>query len=371
MRDINLNKRFEVLDSFRGLAAIFVVIHHMHYVGSMSEWSFFESSGLFVELFFILSGFVLSHSYAFKQNLKFRHFFISRTFRLMPLHIVTLLVLIVIEFGKLFASNYGLNFNSEAFSGTSNPNQIIPNLLLLQSWLPNVESLSWNLPSWSISIEYYLYMIFFITLLLKENTKYTLWFLISIIMFICIFNGSEIAKEILRGTSCFFAGTLIYLLYRKLQDKITFKKSYFTIIESLILLLLTLTISSDIESKSLIVTLLFCIQILIFSFEKGFISKILKQKVFQYLGKLSYSIYMIHLIILFCVLAVLIIVQKIFKIELTLMINHARYIDFGNPIFNNIAIVFILGIIIFISGFTYKYIEQKGQKIGQKLNKKY
>ncbi len=49
-----MGKRFEVLDSFRGLSAIFVVIFHMHYAGSITELSFFRGSSLFVEFFFVL-----------------------------------------------------------------------------------------------------------------------------------------------------------------------------------------------------------------------------------------------------------------------------------------------------------------------------
>lgn len=87
--------RFQVLDSFRGIAAVFVVIHHMHYQGSITEFSFFKESSLFVEFFFVLSGFVLTHAYAFKSQLVFKDFFIARTFRIMPLHIIMLFVYIV------------------------------------------------------------------------------------------------------------------------------------------------------------------------------------------------------------------------------------------------------------------------------------
>jgi len=201
-------------------------------------------------------------------------------------------------------------------------------------------------------------------------TQYILWFLISITMFIFIFIGTEIAKDILRGLSCFFGGSLTYLLYKNIGSKINFNKNYFTIIEIILLTLVVLIVSSDIQHKSLIASLLFCIQVFVFAFEKGFISKILKQKMFLYFGKLSYSIYMIHAVVLFCSLSTFMVIQKILKMEITPMIDDIRYIDFGNPIFNNIAILITLSIIIFISGFTYKYIEQKGQEIGKAFRRK-
>jgi len=364
-------KRFEVLDSFRGLAALFVVLFHMHYVGSITELSFFRGTSLFVEFFFVLSGFVLAHGYGWKENLKFKDFLIARTFRLLPLHIVILVVFILLEFGKLFAYQHGFHFNDIPFTNETNPNDIIPNLLLLQSWLPNTNSLSWNTPSWSISIEYYMYMLFFASLLIKkENLKYILWFLISIIMSVFIFLGVEIAQEILRGLSCFFGGALTYLLYKNTEGKINFNKNYFTLLEIILLILVVLILSSDIHYKSLVASLLFCIQVFIFAFEKGSISQILKQKIFLYLGKLSYSIYMIHSVILFFALSTFMIIQKIFNIKLEIMVNDVRTIDLGNPIFNNISIIITLAIIIFLSGFTYKYIEQKGQNMGKSLKKK-
>ena len=66
--------RFEALDAFRGICAICVVIFHMNILNSFTEISFFRGSAILVDFFFALSGFVLAHSYGFKQNLKFKKF---------------------------------------------------------------------------------------------------------------------------------------------------------------------------------------------------------------------------------------------------------------------------------------------------------
>lgn len=66
-----MNKRFEALDAFRGICAISVVIFHMHFIDSITELSFFRGSAIFVEFFFILSGFVLAHGYGSREGLKF------------------------------------------------------------------------------------------------------------------------------------------------------------------------------------------------------------------------------------------------------------------------------------------------------------
>ena len=149
-----MNKRFYVLDSFRGLAAIFVVMYHSHYLGTATQWSFFRGSGLFVEFFFVLSGFVLTHGYAFKKSLNFRTFFISRTFRIFPLHITMLFLFLFLELGKLVAYHYGISLNNPPFTGSMSPTEFLPNMLLLQSWLPMTTTLSWNPTSWSIRVLY-------------------------------------------------------------------------------------------------------------------------------------------------------------------------------------------------------------------------
>lgn len=365
-----MQTRFNVLDSFRGLSAIFVVLFHLRLLGSLTELEFFRGSGLFVEFFFVLSGFVLTHGYAFKKELNFKAFLISRTFRLMPLHITILLVFILLEFGKLYAYNHGFSFNAKPFTGDAAVSDIFPNLLLLQAWLPNTTTLSWNYPSWSISIEYYMYMIFFLSLLVKSKLRYLLWFALSFVGFIFLFNNSEVGTEILRGISCFFAGSLTYLIYRNINDKVKvlINKNYFIVIEIILLFAVIHIISSDYEYRSLIGTVLFNIVVFVFAFERGIVSKLLSHKVFLYLGKLSYSIYMLHAVVLFLVLSLVMIVEKITHTKLAIMVDSIRVIDFGSLFYNNLFILAVLGIIVFLAGFTYKYIELKGQELGKRLN---
>lgn len=55
------HERFYVLDGFRGLAALLVVVYH--YVDP-SEYPFLSNSYIALDMFFVLSGFVIYHSYA-------------------------------------------------------------------------------------------------------------------------------------------------------------------------------------------------------------------------------------------------------------------------------------------------------------------
>ena len=125
MQDV---KRFHALDSLRGICAIAVVLYHNHLVGSITEWTFFSNADLFVEFFFVLSGFVMAHAYGSKRQLDLSHFLVSRTFRLLPLHAFMLAVFIALEVLKFAAYKQGFGFNQMPFTGAYAPSQILPNL---------------------------------------------------------------------------------------------------------------------------------------------------------------------------------------------------------------------------------------------------
>jgi peptidoglycan/LPS O-acetylase OafA/YrhL len=312
---------------------------------------------------------VLAHGYAFKENLTFKSFFTSRFFRLFPLHVTMLFVFILLEFGKLVASNHGINFNNIPFSGTTSPFEIVPNFFLLQSWTSYTNQLSFNGPSWSISIEFYVYMIFFVFLLIKTPLRYLAWGIIVAITGGFIIADSKILlSAVTSGLSCFFAGSLTYVCYKYTQNKINIKESIFTILEFLIFIFVVVVVSSDIGSKSLIPSLIFCISIFIFSFEKGLLSNLLKKKIFSFLGKLSYSIYMTHTAILFCLILFFMILQKFLGVELAPVVEGIRYVNIGNSFVNNMFIILTLGLVVLVSNFTYKFVEQPGQRLGKKIS---
>ncbi|PRM91596.1 acyltransferase [Arcobacter cryaerophilus gv. occultus] len=364
-----MNQRFLVLDSFRGIAAICVVIFHMHIIGSITELNFFRGSSLFVEFFFVLSGFVLAHTYGFK-DISFKRFIISRTFRLYPLHLFMFIMFFLLQIVQLIFVKYGMVFNKVPFEGHYAFKEIIPNLLFMQSWLPGFLPTSWNQPAWSLSVEYYMYIIFFFTLFIKSNLKYIVWFLFSFISFYMIINSFGIMSEVIRGLSCFFAGALTYLIYRKINlkfEKINAK--LFSIVEFLLIFLIIYIISYVEEYKAIYASFIFLVIVFFFAFEKGVLSKILKASFFQLLGKLSYSIYMTHVLIIFCFKAFIQILDKVLQKNYTVLVDNSVHIDFGNIFINNFVVFIILFIVVLISMFTYKYIEVKGQEFGKRFLK--
>jgi peptidoglycan/LPS O-acetylase OafA/YrhL len=363
-----MNKRFEALDAFRGLCALSVVVFHMRMVGSITELDFFRGSAIFVEFFFVLSGFVLAHGYGFKENLNFKIFMKARFFRLYPLHFFMFLVFVALEFGKLFAYKFGgFVFNNEPFTNSFAISEMIPNLLLIQSWTPFTDHKTFNIPSWSISIEFYLYALLFLSIVVFKRNRILSWAFISFIALLLMYFKSEVlVSPVLRGLSCFFGGAFTYVIYKKLSH---FKPSYISgsIIEVILLTCVVLIVQSQAEHRSIIASVLFFFTVLFFAFESGFFSTLLKIKPLQYAGKLSYSIYMTHAAILFCLVSTAMVLQKVTGIEMAPMVESIRFISFGGGMINNLVVFFILAIVIYISSLTYKYIEVKGQKFNKKV----
>jgi peptidoglycan/LPS O-acetylase OafA/YrhL len=363
-------KRFETLDSFRGLCALSVVVFHMHLVGSITELDFFRGSAIFVEFFFVLSGFVLAHGYGFKESLNFKTYIKSRFFRLYPLHIFMFLVFLILEFGKFFAYKFGgFVFNNEPFTNSFAISEIIPNLLLIQSWTTFFDSLSFNYPSWSISIEFYMYVLLFISVFSFNFNQTISWLSISIVAFVLIYSNSEaLTGEVLRGISCFFGGAFTYSIYKRLSH---LEPPYISgsIIEAIFIICIILIVQSEVEYRSIFASLLFFCTVFFFAFESGAFSKLLKIKPLQQAGRLSYSIYMVHAAILFCLTSVAMIIQKITGIEMAPMIEAKRSLNFGGDMINNVVVIVIISVVIYVSSLTYKYIEINGQRLNKKREK--
>lgn len=363
-----IKKRFEVLDAFRGLCALSVVISHMYWANSITELDFFKGAGVFVEFFFVLSGFVLAHGYGFKQNLDFKKFMKARFFRLYPLHFTMFFLVFSFQCLKYFVINYSeLNFGAEPFTNKYALAEIIPNLMLVQAWTPYTEVFSFNGASWSISIEFYIYVILYVSIISFKSYKIISWLLISILSFILIYLDSDaLISYVLRGLSCFFGGAVAYVCYKNISD---FRPSYVlgSLGEIFLIIGVIFVVQVDALNKGLICSIIFLFTVLFFALESGLVSEILKHKYFQCLGLLSYSVYMVHGVLFLYLGAVYKVFENVFEVKIRIMIDNIEYTNFGSGFFNNIAVIVTVFLVVFVSNFTYRYIELKGQCLNSKI----
>ncbi|SOD91821.1 acyltransferase family protein [Spirosoma fluviale] len=366
-----MNKRFHVLDGFRGIFALIVAIYHFKPgPGYLGHLRLIENGWFFVDFFFVLSGFVILYNYpAIKTYAQQKDFVIKRLLRLYPLHIAMLFVFLFFEGLKYLLYSSG-HFNNPPFKD-ENLASFIANVFMVQSYGLPIESLkhlSWNTPSWSISAEFFSYIIFcaVIPLIINSNkVQRILVFvsltLVSLALLYIVNNGSLSLKigahfGIFRCSYSFFLGCVVCELYTHIYQRYERVLSqrvvgvYFSVLEILIVSITLFAVSYLPHEQSYIAPLLFFVCIFVFSFELGYLSKLLTNNLIQQLGKLSYSIYMVNAF-----------VTILFEIVLL------RIVKINNPIVYDLMIFPYLISIIFCASLSYKYFEIKGKAVMQRL----
>ena len=107
-----------------------------------------------VDIFFILSGFILSHVYLTGELVSSYHSFISARFaRVYPAHFIILIGVLALVLG---AGLVGVQIDHANFSTF----EFVTSLFLIHAWFPTQHMANWNGPSWSLSAEWFVYLCF-------------------------------------------------------------------------------------------------------------------------------------------------------------------------------------------------------------------
>ncbi|WP_181566301.1 acyltransferase family protein [Helicobacter monodelphidis] len=344
---------FIVLDSFRGIAALCVVLFHIHFNATMSEWKFFEHSFYFVDFFFILSGFVITYAYD-RENFSFKNFLYRRSLRILPLYLFMFVLFLAFECSKAIAYQYGF-IQSVPFVGANATSEILPHLFLLQSWLSFANPLSFNSVAWSLSVEYYLYIFFGISIFLFFKIRLLIF---SVLFLVSSLEFTFLTTAVLEGIYYFSAGIFCCYLYRflySIQIQNIFSFWVYSLMESLILVIVYFVIVMDYREWSVVA---FSFLILIFVFSKGIFHYFFKNKLFVFIGNISYSIYMTHTLVWMCIVIICVRVARYFGVEILQIQEDYQMIDTGLVWLNWVLVLLSLGAIIICSSLTYRYIEK-------------
>lgn len=248
----------------------------------------------FVGFFYILSGFIISYSYNPKRKpFNAMGFLYKRFARIYPVHFLLLVI-----FATLFIGGFEY----------VNKSDFLLNALLLQAWHPEM-SVFWgfNAVSWSLSCEVFFYLSFVFLVFL--STRVIVWmialFLVALVSLQFIYLGTtqywifdvNPAARIID----FLIGILIFRFYDS-DSAVWLKGRVATCLEVGVVLLIGFSMVAAIKlnvPQNLRFDLFYLVQmaicVLLFSYGRGAVSKILSGRVFVYLGEASFCLYMIHL----------------------------------------------------------------------------
>lgn len=288
--------RFETLDALRGICALLVALFHFRASGAITSLAIVQNGWLFVDYFFVLSGFVIAHGYGVRLQsgeVSPGRFLALRFARLYPLHLAVLLAFVAIE-GVLwlFADQLSGITTRTAFSDSRDGASLLQNLFLLQS-LGLRDGLSWNGPSWSISAEMWTYVLFSVVLMARGRALAILAALLAALALILMVRTSGSLDwtydwGAVRAILGFATGVLTYLAFRR------FGVLSGTVWEAAALVGAGLFVALAEGTATFAAPPVFALTIWLLAGEKGVVARILKMRCFQLLGLLSYSIYMVH-----------------------------------------------------------------------------
>lgn len=280
---------FTVLDSFRGLAALAIVILHAPWLAGGGP-ELFRLSEPFVLFFFVLSGFVLFHAHGRRPTgaTAFGRFVATRGFRILPLHLCLLGLILLLDFTLPDAGP-----------------KLLANLLLLQAWLPGSEGLSMNPAADGLGIGFYLSLLFGLALLTLPRGREGACLLLAILALWGLLGGVDgLGRSLLLGVGGFCLGALSCALHHQLR-LLPLGPGAFTLLEVTVLALLALILDSAYAHRELYAMALAALALFIFAFEGGLVSRLLDRGPLRSLGRWAFAIYLGHLAV-FLALATLI-----------------------------------------------------------------
>ncbi|MBX9706585.1 MAG: acyltransferase [Caulobacteraceae bacterium] len=213
------------LTSLRAFLALGVVLFHyqLQWDPALGFSPIIERSRLAVDAFFFLSGFILAHVYGpsfAAGTFSYRRFIVARLARLYPLHLAVLGGATIMVLGAMVA---GVRFDSATYTLEG----FFKTLFLIQAWFPSETGYNWSGPSWSLSAEWFAYLLFPAYALLAVRMRRRPWLLLGLGMvayvvidgaygaiFGKVLPRAEDDMGILRIAPAFLIGTALYGLGR-------------------------------------------------------------------------------------------------------------------------------------------------------------
>ena len=356
--------RLAQLDSLRGLAAVMVIVFHCRWNTPLRDLSFFDAGYLWVDFFFVLSGFIMFYNYPRLESLRdFRRFLVLRLFRIYPLHLGMLAVSLAHETALHAVSGGGER-------GRESVGTFLLNLALLNG--VGIEAPSFNYVSWSISAEFWTYVVFGLFAWgWAKSSRGTILAAcgavsvcaLAFLLTPALPNLNQV--HLLAFPRCLFSfflgaalcAALPALRNRRDQGGTAASALQVAVIAACVALMTFM--GRQPTAWELVMPVMFAAVIAALAWwPASRVSTLAQSRPLLRLGDLSYSIYMIHMVVLTAMLLALRIGLKAPMVDGRLQIS---------GILGTACLGAALPIVLYISGLTHRWIEEPGRQLGRTL----
>jgi peptidoglycan/LPS O-acetylase OafA/YrhL len=344
--------RIDELESVRGLAALLVVFHHLPKWNAILDVGILNNGYEMVDLFFVLSGFVIFTAYSdrIRSGRDLLRFQFLRLGRLYPVHILFLGVFVLIEFAKYLAqTRLGISSpSSEPFKQNS-LTALFQQIFLIQAIGPTGHDMTFNAPAWSISVEFFVYLIFGVSLIVFRKARDVSFFVLAVASISLLSTGRTLGfDDLLRCVAGFSIGCLTASVTRKLPAKVPGFVSLIVLVTIAIFLQVKpvgqYNLAIDFLASALIASLVLS--------TGGLLKKTLRLEIFTWLGSISYAMYMSQWAVLWTA-------NQIFRVVLKKpeMAIYGQNIPQASEAETLVAWVLVTAIVLVISVIIHRFVE--------------
>lgn len=370
-----LPARFSALDGWRGICALLVAIYHFSTTSHIGQWGLVRHAYLFVDFFFVLSGFVISFAYWDRlQTWRAAGVMMWRRMgRLWPLHVAMLAAFVALELAVPIVAGWaGVQRNAAgAFDpGSSAQLSAIPTNLLLLHGLGIHDRLTWNHPSWSISAEVWTYALFAVAVVATRGRTLVVAGLLALGAWLAVASLSTryIAVDyelgLLRCVVGFMAGHVVYRLLHAMPRALPVTTSCEIMTVVAIGLFVAWAGRTPLELAAPVV---FAAAVWVFAHEGGAVSRVLKAGPLAGLGLVSYSIYMVHALVIALIHRALTVVEQGLDMRLTLREGSQVVVAIGDAWAMDVFVAVYALVVVSIALLTWRFIEMPCQRRWNRL----
>lgn len=357
--------RLDALDSLRGLSALMVVLYHAKFSLFLSSLPIIRHSYLFVDFFFVLSGFIMYYNYGrLTDAAAFRQFIGMRFFRLYPLHFALLMVFVGAN--ALYALLRGTGYGTSGAT-TDNGLDLLLNLVLMNGL--EIRPPSFNTPSWTISTEFWTYVLFGLTVLGFRKVRKSTIAIIFAGICICALAAVYHRYGELKGFTLFLFPRCVFGFFlgaamgtvvtpAKIAPATARSPMGASLQAIAVIVAVSALIIVHYSGFEVLLPVLFAAVIGTFViWQQTWLTRALTSRPLLWLGKHSYSIYMVHWFVLIQLSAVL------------RVVFHVPLFDWGfelGPVIGVAITILAIAMILLAASLTYRFIEEPGRRFGRR-----